>query len=59
MAQFKYGSDEPKKVRVIGHGGREIEVEEQLAKSMGYKLATSKPKPQPVNQAAADEKKGA
>ena len=57
MAQFKYGSEGPKKVRVIGHGGREIEVEEQLAKSMGYKLATSKP--QRVNQAAADEKKGA
>jgi hypothetical protein len=57
VAQFKYGSSEPKKVRVIGHGGREIEVEEQLAKSMGYKLATSKP--QRANQAAADEKKGA
>lgn len=47
MAQFKYGSPEPKKVTVTSHDGRRIEVPEQLAKF--YKDA-EKPAPAPVKK---------
>jgi len=42
MAQFTYGSAEPEKVTVVGHGGREIQVEKPIAEAMGYELVKPK-----------------
>ena len=38
MAQFTYGSQGSEKVKVVGHGGREIEVDKKVAEAMGYEL---------------------
>lgn len=44
MAQFSYGPEGPEMVTVIGHGGREIQIEKQVAEAMGYEpVKPSKP----------------
>lgn len=37
MAQFKYGQEDPKTVKVLSASRREIEVPEAIVDSFGYK----------------------